>query len=182
MNITLNLLPPRKREELKNLSAIGAISKVGIAALASILLFVVFVEFSVMAISVQQKAFESEMTRFERDSSYVSAKEAQDSLRDYDVMAKQVKRSLLSQKNYWGIISEVNQVIPEGIYLNNFSIESDVVALRGVALERESFLVLKKQLEENEIFSKVDSPISNIVSEKNTKFEIKATLKDEKEE
>ncbi len=179
MRITINLLPNKKKEEQKNLRIVGATLKVGATLLLAIVVFLVFLEFCILAISIQQKVLESEMNRFEQTGAAMKAKTAQDSLRDYDEKAKKVRKDLNSRKNHWEIISQVNQIMPDKIYLKTLAIKEGTVTIIGTAADREAFLLFEERIKADDIFGKIESPISNFVSEKNAEFEIKAKIKDE---
>jgi len=177
MNISINFLPVERREEIKNLKYIGVVLRIGIMALLSVVVFIVFLKFNIHAIEIEKSFTESEIVRFESSLDYRQTKVAKDSLREYSKTAKTIKSGLKSKKSFSALVQEMNKMIPEGIILSRFSIDSKEVILNGVALEREQLLKLEKQLKESEYFKSVDSPISNFVSDTNAKFIFKMDLK-----
>lgn len=176
MNISINFLPVERKKEIKNLKYIGVVIKVGIMAVLSLCIFVVFLKANTHIISIEKDVIEGELLRFENSDEYRQTKIAQESLREFNKTAKTIKTGLKSKKDYIGLISAINEMIPEGIIITKFSTESKEIILDGIALERKSFLLLEKSLEESDRFKKVDSPISNIVSETNAKFTFKIEL------
>lgn len=177
MDILINLLPPAQKGEIKDLRRVGVIVKIGFAAVCAIAVFLVFMFFIMKAILIQEDAVTKEIVRFEQSESYREVKEAQDSLRDYSKIASKVKNGLSNQNNYWEVIFQINHIVPEGIELVVFSVdEESVLTLSGVAYTREALLALKDGLENCEKLSKVESPISNFVAEKDIKFEFTAKI------
>ncbi len=177
MNILLNLLPPAEKEEIKNLKRIGVILKIGFAAVCAVAVFLVFLFFIMQTILIQEEAVTKEIARFEQSESYQEVKRSQDSLRDYSKTASKVKSGLSSQNHFWEMISQINQIVPEDIKMVELSVnEEGILTLNGIAYTREALLVLKKGLEDCEKISKVESPISNFVAEKDVEFEFTANI------
>lgn len=176
MNISINFLPAERRKEIKNLKYIGVVIKVGIMAVLSLCIFVVFLKLNTHIINIEKDIIEEEISRFENSDEYRQTKIAQDSLREFNKTAKTIKVGLRSKKDYSDMISMINKIIPEGIIITKFSINSKEITLEGTAIERESLLSLEESLKENGQFKSVDSPISNIVSETNAKFTFKIEL------
>lgn len=177
MDILINLLPPAQKEEIKNLRRIGVILKIGFVAGCAIAVFMVFLFFTMQTVLIQEDVVIKEIARFEQSGSYEEVKKAQDSLRDYSKIATKVKSGLSNQKLHWEMISQINQIVPEDVKLVEFSVdEESVLTLNGVAYTREALLALKKGLENCEKLSKVESPISNFVAEKDVEFEFTTAI------
>ncbi len=170
MNITINLLPQEKKEELGNLKHIGVVMRVGIMAILALCLLVVFLEAIMYTIKIEKDFVESEILGFQKSDEYLETRIAQDSLREYSQKAKAIRVGLQNKKDYTNLVLEINEMIPNGIILKNLSIESKEVILSGTALKRESLLLLEQELKSYERFKKIDSPISNLVSDTNAPF------------
>lgn len=181
MNLSLNLLPPEKKDELRNLRQIGTIMKVFFVGLFAWALFLVFVEFCLFVIALQQKNLDKGISLFRQNASYLKAKSAQDMLSDYSQKSGAVERELKERDNHWGVISQINQIMPAGIILKELSVDEANLRIKGTAVRREDLLELEEKLKKSQNFENVESPISNIVSGTNAEFEITATIKNEKE-
>ena len=178
MDILISLLPPAEKEEIKNLRRVGVIMKIGFSAICAMGVFVVFLFFTMKVIQIQQDVVTNEISRFEQSPSYGEVKNAQESLREYSKTASKVKSALSNQKQRWEVISEINQIIPNDIKMVEFSVdEEDELILKGVAYTREALLKLKEGLEGSDRISKVESPISNFVADKDVEFEFTAEVK-----
>ncbi|MBT3356478.1 hypothetical protein HN784_05225 [bacterium] len=177
MNISINFLPTERREEIKNLKYIGVVMRVGVMAVLALCVFVTFLGLIRYTINIEKDFVESEILRFENSKEYQQTKVAQDSLREYSYSAKTIKSGLKQKRNFTGLISQISEMIPDGIILNKLSVDNKNVVLSGVALERKSLLILEQRLMEDQRFKSVDSPISNFVSETNAEFSFKMELK-----
>lgn len=176
MNISINFLPQARKNEIKNLKHIGVVMRVGIMAILALCLLVFFLKAITFSVKIEKDFIEGELLRFEKSFEYLEAKKAQDSLREYSKTAGTIKNGLKNKKDYTLLISEINNMIPEGIILNKLSLDSKQLVLSGVALKRENLLFLEQQLKEYKRFKKVDSPISNLVSDTNAEFTFKVEL------
>lgn len=176
MQIKINLLPPQIKEEIENSRIVGLMLKIFFMAIFSLVVFLVFLQFCLHFISLQEGASKGKITSFERNESYVQVKESQDFLRDYSKRAISIKGGLKKQKNYWGVIEEVNKVVPQGVALRELKVDEKEAVLIGKAASREDLLFLKTQLEKSEIFTNIESPISNLVANENVDFEFKMKI------
>lgn len=178
MDILINLLPPQEKGEIKNLRRIGVILKIGFAAVCAIGVFLVFSYFINMMIKIQDDAVAGEIARFEQSQTYKEVLKTQDLLREYSKVSAKVKAGLKNQSNRWELISAINQIIPENIKLSVFSVDEEgAFTLKGIAHDREALLSLKSGLESCGKLSKVESPISNFVADKDIVFEFTAEVK-----
>jgi len=176
MDITINLLPPDKKEELKKLRISGVIFKIGVSAIVALVVLIVFMQFCVKAITIQKDVFDNEIARFVRTNSYIEVQKAQNEIKQKSDKARIIRGGLLNKTDYWTVFNELNLIIPDDIFLKQVEISEDMINIRGLAIYRESLLVLEEKLKENEIFKDVESPISNLIANENVAFEFKATL------
>lgn len=177
MKILINLLPPEKKEELKNLRFIGVIIRFGIATVSAMAVLLIFLFFCLKAITIQKVSLEREVGRFKENDSYKKTREVQDFFREYSKRATKVKKGFKAKNEYWAVINEINSIMPEDINLREFNLKNGNLVLRGMAQSRQSLLVFKDRLEENEFFEKVKSPISNFVANENVDFEFEVKMK-----
>ncbi|MEA2007156.1 MAG: hypothetical protein U9O20_03295 [Patescibacteria group bacterium] len=178
MDILINLLSPTEKEEIKNLRRVGVILKIGFSAICAMGVFVVFLFFTMKAIQIQQDVVLKEIARFEQSFSYKEVKVAQEALREYSKTASKVKNGLSNQKLRWELVSEISAVIPNDIKIVEFSVDSkDVLTLNGIAYTRDALLQLQEELEGIERITKIESPISNFVADKDVEFEFTAEIK-----
>lgn len=80
---------------------------------------------------------------------------------------------------YDELMLDVNDYVPENIILTYLSINTDSkkAVFKGYALKREDLLNLKNNLENSNLFEKVESPLANLLEKDNINFNITADLK-----
>lgn len=178
MEITINLLPPEKKEELKNLRTIGTVIGIGTSAIFSIAVLFVFLQFCTKAILIQKNAFDKEVNRFAQTDAYREMRKSQTDIKKHSKQASQIKSGLLVKKSYWSVIDEINKMMPKDVYLRELSITEGTVSIKGFAFFRKSLLELEEELKQNENFIEIESPISNLVANENVVFEFKAKIKE----
>lgn len=76
------------------------------------------------------------------------------------------------------VFEELSKYSEDGIrfYSIKMSREDNIISIRGTAKERNDLIKLKEGFEESKVFTKVESPIKNILEKENIDFEIKASL------
>ena len=75
-------------------------------------------------------------------------------------------------KSLTPVLEELVGLAPEGVSLTDFSYEKSFsrIELNGRALLREQFLIFQKKIEESPDFTDIDSPISNLLKQKDVDF------------
>lgn len=74
---------------------------------------------------------------------------------------------------YWSnIFNKLDNSIPEGIIITDFSTKDYLILLTGKARDRNILLGFKNNLESAECFSSVNVPLSNLVVKENIEFQI----------
>lgn len=178
MDILINLLPLDKRNEIKNLRYIGIILKIGLVGVFALAVLAVFSYACLYLIGIEEKSIDEEISRFETSQSYRETLNNQNSLREYDKIAGEVRTGFEKQKKHWDVISEINSIVPDGIVLTHFAVsEEGELSLNGLAYTRDALLQLKEGLEKSELLEDIVSPISNFVVETDVKFEFTAKVK-----
>lgn len=99
-------------------------------------------------------------------------------VKDFNVLLRNIDGI---QKEYlpWSdTLALTASLVPTGIELSSFSIqkESAVFKLTGHALSRDDLIILQKNLEESDLFSEIQSPLSNLLLKENINFELSGKI------
>ena len=88
-----------------------------------------------------------------------------------------------NQINWSEKILALASITPSDIMIKQFRISKEDLTfnITGLAKDRDSFLVFKKDLEDLNFFPKVISPLSNITSKENLNFNLSGHIKKENE-
>jgi len=76
------------------------------------------------------------------------------------------------------LFRHLDRLVPEGIALTSLSTRDYQIAISGRALSRNDFLELEKRLGEEDCFTNIEAPVSNLFSEKNVDFQIDFSVKE----
>jgi len=177
MKVTINLLPSERKDELAEKKSLKVILKIGLAAFFALLIFSAFLIFCFWTINIQIKSVKNQQEQLTENKKYNQVQEVQKFAENYYKQTSRLEKSLKQQNYYWDLFSEINQVIPENIYLKEMSLQDGSIFLSGFSSTREVLLKFKEDLEANEKFSRIESPISNLTSSENINFNFKAEIK-----
>lgn len=171
MKVIINLLPPSKKEELKVKKHTGLILKIGLMAIFSIIVFVVFLFFSLSVLKIQKNSSEAIIVELGQSNVYKDVYDVQALIEKNYQQANQLSKELSQQKNYWELFNQLNQAVPQNIFLSELTIKDGTMSIKGFARNREELLEFKNKLEQNNVFNKVEAPISNFTLNENINFE-----------
>jgi Tfp pilus assembly protein PilN len=171
MKVNINLLPPSRKEEIRGKKQIGLVLRIGFMAIFSVVVFVIFLFFSLKVVKIQKGASESIVTELGRSEIYKDVYDVENLIEKNYQRANQLSKELNQQNYYWEVFDQLNQIISDGIFLDELTIKDSVVTMRGFVQTREELVKFKEGLEQNEKFKKVDAPISNFTLNENINFE-----------
>ena len=90
-------------------------------------------------------------------------------------VAKEIQEEFIPWQN---LLITLSNITPPNVVINQMSVtkERGELSLRGEAVDRDSFLTFKNNLETDPLFIEVESPISNILSKTDIVFSLNITL------
>ena len=174
---TLNLLPPAQKEKIKKM-AIYSICE-NLVASIFITLTVISIIFLISNNILQTNLahFISKTTEVPKDIQQLNAniKELNSQLKDIS----DIQKGFIKWSNFF---ININPLIPEKIQIKYIEVspkeETYLLKLSGLAATRDDFLIFQKNLEDYSLFTKVKSPLSNILKQKNIEFTFDIELAD----
>lgn len=175
--IKLNLLPPQEKEVLALERIQRWIVLYGSAIFGILLIFVSLLTIIWIFITIQLKSVTSNLDSIQssfKGQDLITQQTAVASLNSYLEKIDAIQKN---QKNYSNLIIFLAEIIPAGVRLDTLSLnEQNEVSLNGFAQRRELVVSLKDALEKSELFSDIESPLSNLVKETDINFYFKFRL------
>ena len=177
--LTINLLPPQEKETIR------LERKVCLTVLYSVYFLVILVVF-VCLLLVNVLCLKSKISATEKlaltEQENMSVQNMKNIKKEITVLNKTLEtlRQLADKtENYSFVLGDLSQLMPVGVKLSNFSFDSKTktVVLDGWAPERSQVLVLKEALEKSPKFSDVESPMANLLRQKDIIFRFSFVLK-----
>ena len=180
--ITLNLLPTIQKEKIK---------KMAICSLCENLIVSVFVSLSIIGavFLISDNILQNNLIEFTAKTTGLPSQR-----QGLDMEIKKINSELKIINSIQGkfikwsdFLLVLNETIPEKVRLTNIEIKSKNVsdetggtrkslALTGTAAMRDDLLKFQKNLENHPIFLEIESPISNILQQKNIEFTLNVQL------
>lgn len=176
MEIKLNLLPPYREEEIKKNKHFRLIVRLELIMFLFVLISFVFL-FGLSYILDLNLEIVSRETEFSQD------KKQLDDIKKYDEKFSQTNLELekiskiKKDQLYWSnLFYKINQLIPQGVSMQDISTKDYSVFLIGKAEKREDLVAFKENLEKDNCFSLVNLPLSGLVSKNNIDFQIDLSI------
>ncbi len=176
MRRSINLLPIERKKVLKIENFSRFLFKMGIVVISSILLFVVFLLANLFIINIYKKINQEEIKRTESGELSSIIRKVKTEIDSHYEKTNQSVTNINKKFPYWTYLNQINQILPENIYYSKITMELGGVKLEGLAQNRNDLVDFKELLKQNELFEKVEMPISNLTSRENINFQIDLAL------
>lgn len=178
--IHLNLLPPGEKENLK-MEKIQHGLWLWTALVAGVLIFFLImlatVYFSIISVS---KTAEEDFNLIQASAQGKNLKSQQDLIKDFNLKLGRIEILQKEHKYYSTVLIELIQFLPEGVRLENLTIdEKNQAILSGFAPRREEIIALKDNLEKSKKIANVKNPLSNLIKQTDISFYLKFNLTEE---
>lgn len=178
MEVTMNLLPPQIKDELRERNNIGVAIKLAILLLVGLIVFMIFLSAVIFIISIESNSLEKNIQQMISSGSSKIIHETKVRVENYYGDISKIEKSLQDRLIYSDILIEINQLTPKGVFFQQLKINGNILSIKGLAKTRADLLEMQRNLESR--FEKVDIPISNFTSSENATFEINIDLKTKK--
>jgi hypothetical protein len=179
----INLLPEEDKILIKNENLRRFIAVSGVLFFSLLCAAVILFTPSYLLVESQEKNFEKQLLLIKESFERENIDQIESSARDLN---SQLASYAKQEELFVGASSLFLEIIgkkPPLIRLDNFSYtisdkegKPDKISLRGFSSDRESLVSFTKKLEQSGLFSKVGSPLSNFLKEKNINFSLNLEL------
>lgn len=179
MEIKLNLIPPSRKEEIAKNNNFKLAIRIEILLTIIFVIFLAVLFFFQYIINLNLSSLAAAYEKNENLPKY-------NKIKDYDGQFEQVNSltgEVLSVKRsqlYWTILFiKLNGVVFSGITINSLSTQDYLITLKGTAKSRSDLILFKEKLDNEQCFSNVDLPISDLVNKDNVNFQINFLFKED---
>jgi len=168
MLVTVNLLSPAKKRDLRN-SLVMAYTQTMVSLLFATAILVAGTLVSVRFL------IKNNYENLQRQSASAASEEStniMENIRQINAFLKRVESTEAAFVPWADILEEIAPLIPRGVRLENLTLDKDGnIAMSGLAETRDDALALLKNLKEAPFIKDVLSPISNIMQKQNVNFD-----------
>ncbi|OGY43420.1 MAG: hypothetical protein A2729_04590 [Candidatus Buchananbacteria bacterium RIFCSPHIGHO2_01_FULL_39_14] len=169
--ITLNLLPPVKKQEF-HLTQLYLMIK---DLIILILLITIIIAIALLMTKlILQNHFNQIVAQTTMTTRYANIFN-----KDIKEFNQDLGAVISIQKNYHDWVEffiQLNQLIPADVGLYNLSIKDNKILITGLAKTRQNLIQLKENFEESNLFAEVAIPLENLLKKDNVDFTFKATI------
>ena len=170
MKVSINILPDEQKEKRGIEKKIGKIIRFGFSLVFAllVLLAVLFSAKLVMNIDYKsvQETFGSHSENSDKD-----IKQTEKFLADMNNISGKINKISDETPRWSKILKKISEICPPDLQVTLFHVEKQHIKIGGFSKNREAFLGFQEKLKA-EGFGNINSPISNLVSPKDFKFEI----------
>lgn len=174
----LNLLPPEEKKLLGQEEQLKIVINLGIlisAVLTSLILVLFSLKIFISADLESQKII---FEQREKELSNQRVKEIEKDVKNYNSNLSRIQSFYREQISLTEVLREITKTVPVGAYLTNLNFNSldAKFSLSGKAGSREVLLLLKNNLEKEEIFSDINFPSASWVEPLDINFNLSFKL------
>ncbi len=170
--ITLNLLPPQKKEEIRLIQLYVVIKNLIIIILFFTIIIAIVLLFTKMTLQNYFNKIVGQTTLTTKYSRLFN--------QDIKIFNKQLAEVDNIQKNHiiWTkFFIEFSKIVPAETTIYDLNINEDKILISGFSKSRARLLEFKNNLENSPLFSEITVPLENLLKKENLNFDIKANLK-----
>lgn len=179
MEITLNLIPPQKKEEIvkKNLFKKVLRTETFLAMIVLIFFMMLFSFRYILDFNANSQVISRE--KEEKFEQYEKIKKYDERFTQTNNEIKDI-RNIKRDQFYWSkFLAKISGIIFPGIEIGSFSNSDYVISLIGSADTRENLILFKEKLEKDDCFSEVNLPLSDLIGKNDVEFQIDFNIKSE---
>jgi len=188
--IKLNLLPPPEREKLRQNKSLRFLFRTCLALTGIFLSYFVLLLVLWFFIGAEAKIFQQELESAENLFERSSLRSLQEQILRINKKTEAALEIQQNQLYFSKLVEEVSALTPAQIKLTSVSIakggketkaeETLFLVVQGFSPKREFFQAFQKSLEDSDFFLKIESPLSNFLSQTDLTFRLEAEINREK--
>lgn len=171
MRITLNLLPPKNKAALRS----GFLFAYAQSMLLVVFFLTAIASSTLLAVRLLLKGTYDDLAQRSTSTSE-EYRSMTDEIRSINEYLKRVEGVHRRFTPWSSVLATVTQMVPDGTQITGIRLDkTGKILLSGVADERADVLVLREHLLQSNLFKNVSSPLSNILQQKNVRFDFEMT-------
>jgi len=167
----MNLLPPQEREKIHADTMTRLFFVAGGILVFWAGIFLVLLYNSILFLNLQIPAIEAQLQAEQSTQKATVVQDVESEIGELnEVLVKIEKIRQRKNFNFPYILRVIGSVVPEGSELRSITFQRGNMAIQGHADERTKVLEIESKLKEADVFKDVNSPLSNIVKERDVSF------------
>jgi len=169
--ITLNLLSPNKKKELRLMQFYGVAK--------NLIIFILFITSLVAIVLLLTKmVLQNNFNKIVAENTLTTryANLFNKDVKEFNQYVRGVGKIQEEYTPWVNFFTHFSQLVPNNIIIYTLNINQDKILITGLGGTRDELLKFKDELEKSELFSKVAIPLDNLLKKDNVDFSIKANI------
>lgn len=179
MDISLDLLPVQRKQELRRSRIFRMLVREQAVFLLPLLMFVGILAGVILVLETDKKSVEQAGVFGEGQGQFQELKSFEDQFQKTNDSVERIIKMEKAHLHWAGALRDLGMLLPQGVVISELSTKDYTVMLRGKASTRENLLAFKSALEGYGCAEDVQVPLSNLVSRTNVEFQLDFVLKKE---
>lgn len=177
--ITLNIISDQQRSIIQKGRTYAVVKRICISTLGASFLICVMLLATYLALDKKLDSLIEENQRIEQEIN--SDEEQSDIMESANQLNQDLARLDAAQNEYFEaskIITPLADYLAEGVFINSFTfnIRNRSFEISGFSPTRDAFIKTKQQIDDSEMFSNIQSPVSNLLKKEEINFTISGEL------
>lgn len=179
MKIYLDLLPQKKKQEIKRKKLFRSILSEEILFLFPVLVFIVILANIYYVLTVQRDMSIAAHSLEQSQDKYQQLSTYEEKFKKINEIS-QVLTKIQSGHLHWEkIFQELSNITPDGVTVSDFSTKNYKIFLLGTAKTRDELLDFKSKLESSACFKDINVPLSNLVVKDDVDFQMDFSINED---
>lgn len=179
MEISINLIPDYKKEEIKKSNRLRLVWRLGWLLFISLSLFFVSLWSLEKILDFNLQAMLAEQESANDRAQYAEIRRFDEQFRAINKDISNVEK-VKNDQIYWSnLFIFLSNGVPSGIEITNLISKDYQISLAGKADNRDSLIAFEENLKKNNCFFDVNLPLSNLVSPENIAMQMDFKIKEE---
>ena len=179
MEIKINLIPPYRKKEIFEAKRLKTAIKLEIFSTTIILLFFAFLWSINYILKLNMDSVSANIEMDKNRSQYEKIQKLEDEFVQANAKVSEIA-SLKKDQMYWSNLPvKLSDNVTEGITIEEVANKDYNVFLVGKADDRDNLIKFKEKISQEQCFSDVNLPLSNLVSKNNVDFQMDFKIKED---
>jgi Tfp pilus assembly protein PilN len=170
--INLNLLPPQQKKEIELTNFNHLIVSLGVWLLSILIVFSLLLANAYFCLCIFLRTQNALIEEKQHDKENQHLTEMEESIKQANRQVNEVFTKGKELIVWTPLLEELAGMVPNGIYLKNFSFQTDTrrITISGWANTRDILLAFQESLEGSPCFTDIQSPLANLIKQENIYF------------
>jgi Tfp pilus assembly protein PilN len=169
MNISINVLPDKQKEKIREERKISFIMKLAFSFIVALLIINTMLYLAQMILGIEYQAAKESSTNYSQKK-LGEEENLEDIFKEVNSQVSIFSKTMSGLPGWARVLARISELCPGGVRIEGISVDGMEMKISGFAKTRDDFLNFQENLKKEGFQSPVD--VSNLVSSKDFNFEL----------